>query len=41
MDVSRDMNKNFVPKENVLTKTTLQFKSVVLLEFAGTRDVEN
>ena len=34
-DVSRDMNKNFVPKENVLTKTTLQFKSVVLLEVWG------
>ena len=34
-DVLRDMNKNFVPKENVLTKTTLQFKSVVLLEVCG------
>ena len=35
LDVSRDMNKSFVPKENVLTKTTLQFESVVLLEVRG------
>ena len=34
-DISQDMNKNFVPKENELTKTTLQFKSVVLLEVCG------
>ena len=34
-DISQDMNKNFVPKENELTKTTSQFKSVVLLEVCG------